>query len=94
MYRIYREILSSDQFWLKVVCFRRNLGLISGSLPEDQGVFTCMRESWQYVSGLVRSNAPEAFIIPAKGQLGPYQTLSIFIDSQPTVQCDHIAWLI
>ena len=46
MYKIYRKIVNSFQgdflMMSKVVCFRGNLRLISGSLPDDQGGFTCM----------------------------------------------------
>ena len=48
MYRIYRNILNSDQRDLqnlgkKWYALEEILRLISRSLPEDQGGFTCMR---------------------------------------------------
>ena len=47
MYRIYRKILNSeweisksDEKWYVL---KEIFGIISGSLPEDQGGFTCMQ---------------------------------------------------
>ena len=46
--KMYRKILNSDQGDLQIllkvvhVCLKEISGLISGSLPEDQGGFTCM----------------------------------------------------
>ena len=46
MYRIYRKILNSDagdfEILVKSGVLEEILGLISGSLPDDQGGFTCM----------------------------------------------------
>ena len=50
MYRIYRKILNSeweisksDEKWYVL---KEIFGIISGSLPEDQGGFTCMQTCW------------------------------------------------
>ena len=46
MYRIYRKILNSDEgdfeILVKSGVLEEILGLILGSLPHDQGGFTCM----------------------------------------------------
>ena len=49
MYRIYRKILNSDEGDFEILVkkwyvLEEILGLISGSLPDDQGGFTCMTD--------------------------------------------------
>ena len=49
MYRIYRKILNSDEGDYEILVKKwyvseEILGLISGSLPDDQGGFTCMTD--------------------------------------------------